>query len=330
MAVGCTRLFKGVRMNYFYFPQNATTPVFGPGVDRESFLQRKKLITDVFDKAVYLSVMDKIWRETSYVLQDHSHEGNQKLTVDSFWVGNKFVLDYVNSVYNLKEYLENYDHVNDYNSPIYAPINTAYSDTNSWFRFICEFRNCLIHHSGLIKDIDMKGKLWVSIDDFIDAEQEQLNHDISAKKSKRSTDERKRFISRLERISESSKASNGKGYQQAHIIAEKADIEIRNIMGSVYEILFNSKIQDSLKDLLSLMHHDESGYHATVFVEDEFSYEPCTDIESYLLYFAVNAGPDATITKKYADCLVNQGYSFLKTQNKTVQDFLENVRKRDY
>ena len=55
---------------------------------------------------------------------------------------------------------------------------------------------------------------------------------------------------------------NGKGYQQAHIIAEKADIEIRSIMGSVYEILFNSKIQDSLKDLLSLMHHDESGYRS--------------------------------------------------------------------
>ena len=34
-------------------------------------------------------------------------------------------------------------------------------------------------------------------------------------------------------------------------------------MGSVYEILFNSKIQDSLKDLLSLMHHDESGYMET-------------------------------------------------------------------
>ena len=323
-------------MNYFFFPKGAQTPTFGSGINKEEFMSKKEKATRILDKAVYLSVMNKVWRETSLVLQDSAHQENPKLTVDSFWVENKYLLDYVNAVYNLKEFLENYDHVNDYRSRIYSPVNKAYKDINGWFRFICEFRNCLIHHYGLVKDVDMKGKLWVCYEEFINAEQNQLNHDLSIGKTGIGIYERQDFISHLKTIS-GLQASNGNHYDPAYIIVEKADVEIGIIMREVYDVLFTTKVQRALNDLLSFVQRDETGYHNTVYVEEDFSYEPCVDIESYLLYFTVNAGPDSALTNHYVSHLQKAGYQYLiaqnketNTQEKTIDDFLENARKREY
>lgn len=64
---------------------------------------------------------------------------------DEFWKINKRLLNFVNAVYGYKEYVNSYE-------PSLKSITEKYYNMKKWYRFLCDFRNYIIHQSIIIKD----------------------------------------------------------------------------------------------------------------------------------------------------------------------------------
>ena len=62
-----------------------------------------------------------------------------------FWKINKFLLNYVNAVYSLKEYVNSY-------VPLLKKVTERYYQSEDWYRFICDYRNRIIHQTAIFKD----------------------------------------------------------------------------------------------------------------------------------------------------------------------------------
>lgn len=78
---------------------------------------------------------------------------------DEFWKINKQLLNFVNAIYGYKEYVNSYE-------PSLKPITEKYYDMKKWYRFICDFRNYIIHQSIIIKDYrPSDGDVFINIEE---------------------------------------------------------------------------------------------------------------------------------------------------------------------
>lgn len=78
---------------------------------------------------------------------------------DEFWKINKRLLNFVNAVYGYKEYVNSYE-------PSLKSITEKYYNMRKWYRFICDFRNYIIHQSIIIKDYrPFDGDVFINIEE---------------------------------------------------------------------------------------------------------------------------------------------------------------------
>ena len=79
-----------------------------------------------------------------------------------FWQINKYFLNYLNAVYSYKEFVNSYD-------PPLKEITDGYYYKRRWYRFICDYRNRVIHQSTIIKDRSNEtGDVFINIDEIIE------------------------------------------------------------------------------------------------------------------------------------------------------------------
>lgn len=92
-----------------------------------------------------------------------------------FWQINKYFLNYLNAVYSYKEFVNSYD-------PPLKEITDGYYYKRRWYRFICDYRNRVIHQSTIIKDRSNEtGDVFINIDEIIEI-QEAVIADITAER----------------------------------------------------------------------------------------------------------------------------------------------------
>ena len=78
-----------------------------------------------------------------------------------FWQINKYFLNYLNAVYSYKEFVNSYD-------PPLKEITDGYYYKRRWYRFICDYRNRVIHQSTIIKDRSNEtGDVFINIDEIM-------------------------------------------------------------------------------------------------------------------------------------------------------------------
>lgn len=80
---------------------------------------------------------------------------------DEFWKINKRLLNFVNAVYGYKEYVNSYE-------PSLKSITEKYYNMKKWYRFLCDFRNYIIHQSIIIKDYrPSDGDVFINIGEVV-------------------------------------------------------------------------------------------------------------------------------------------------------------------
>ena len=82
--------------------------------------------------------------------------------VNDFWKVNKALLNYVNAVYSYKEFVNSYD-------PPLREIKEKYYLHKKWYRFVCDYRNRVIHQSTIIKDYSPgSNEIYIDLDEVIE------------------------------------------------------------------------------------------------------------------------------------------------------------------
>lgn len=93
-----------------------------------------------------------------------------------FWQVNKALINYLNAVYSYKEYINSYD-------PPLKTITDGYYYNRKWYRFVCDYRNRVIHQSTIIKDRSTKsGDVFINLDEIISI-QSEIIQELEKKKA---------------------------------------------------------------------------------------------------------------------------------------------------
>lgn len=137
-------------------------------MDTKELADHIRDIQESADKLSYLTVLHRIWLENSSKAQEYKIKDPAY-----FWEANKRMIDYASSVFNMREYIGHYS-PDRKESDVYKSFDEAYTKPGSWLKFICEYRNCLTHHSCVVKDYEgNSGELIINLDEFVEYEQSE-------------------------------------------------------------------------------------------------------------------------------------------------------------
>lgn len=258
------------------------------------------------DRFIYLADMFRI-------IEDCSHDFlsvDTKLSIQ-FWKINKFLLNYVNAVYSLKEY------VNCYAPPL-KKVTEKYYQSEDWYRFICDYRNRIIHQSAIIKDVSPKsGDVFVNLDELIQIQ----SHVISETKDNHKPNA-ERFKSVLEGLIASSKVIEGQHFLSMKSIIGNANTEISMMKEEVLEYAYEKGVLPILSWLLSLVYWKDGSEQYVFIVNKETGdcFEPNYAMESFILYMLTSLGHESCVCKKIHKLLEEKGYNYFFERCKSTND----------
>lgn len=260
------------------------------------------------DRFMYLADMFKIIEDCSHDFL--SFETTQDI---QFWKINKHLLNYVNAVYSLKEYVNSY-------APPLTKVTEKYYQSEDWYRFICDYRNRIIHQSAIIKDVSPKsGDIFINLDELI-----QIQSKVVSESKDNHKANAERFKTVLEGLLTSSLAIEGQRYLSMKSIIQKADMEIKSMKDEVLKYAYNKGVAPILLWLLSLVHW-ENGVEQYVFIVDKDTrdcFEPNYALESFILYIIASLGVESDVCKDIRELLENNRYNhFFETGTSTAKVF---------
>ena len=130
----------------------------------DSIVQECDIRQNEMDRFLYLVDGFMIIRDCAQDIQAISQCSEKE-----FWHVNKLLLNYLNSVYCYHEF------VNAYNPSLKSIVEKYYKrqNGNRWYRFICEYRNRVVHRSSIIKDYS-KDDAYLDLDELIKQENENI------------------------------------------------------------------------------------------------------------------------------------------------------------
>ena len=182
----------------FYVDENDENAISTDNVFEDSIETDVERRVNFFDRFIYLACMYRIIVDCSKDFEVFRVEKKQE-----FWRVNKYLLNYVNSIYSFKEYIRN---CYGKDSSTYKIVD-RYFEKGEWFTFICNYRNRIIHQSTVIKDYDMKtGEVYICLEELIDAAKQQMNENNKV------NDSSKRFIRFVESQFVHAVENNGKHF----------------------------------------------------------------------------------------------------------------------
>lgn len=235
-------------------------------------------------------------------------------TTDEFWRINKVLLNYVNAVYSYKEFING-------SFPSLKIITEDYYENKKWYRFICDYRNRVIHQSTVIKDYNPgSNDIYVNLDEMIEV-QKSL---IFEKGIKRKSGEK--FIAVLSSMKDEADLIDGKNYISMKYIATKAEDEIIAMRDKVLMYAYKEEIKGILEWLISFM-PIVNGVHQYVYIVDkkrlpDAVYEPNFTLEDYVSHVIVSLGVDHIIFKEIVKLLKNNKYDYFYDGYCNFSDFI--------
>lgn len=265
-----------------------------------------------FEHCAYLCVLFHIWWDASKNLMNYRMQG-----LDTFWLGNKLLLNYFNSMYAIKEYLEeNYPELCEKKAGI---VDKAYYNAESWFFFACEYRNRLIHQANVIKDYSENHReLVLCLDEFVELQKKQLQRsNASSKKLKEA------FIIRLESMYQESNKYMGKHYIRLLYVIQSIDRELLELLNHVFFYVFKNNIQGILDGLLYSMCNENGEFCLTEYysANNDVVLLPNTELENLYVTTILNTSPDSGLSILLYNYLQEKGYTYLFSQRKTLKIF---------
>lgn len=240
-----------------------------------------------------------------YIIIESCAEDLKCITIedfDMFWKINKCLLNYVNAVYAYKEYVNNYD-------PPLSVITEYYYKPKKWYKFICDFRNYIIHQSIIIKDYrPLDGDIFINIEEVIDV---LADYSYPKNWQKRNAGDFKTWLEELKVDSVLIKNSH---YLSMKYIVDQVSEELFEMQKDVLQYAFEKGVKKALQWLISLM-PKENGIHQYTFVVNKENlpddvWEPNYALEDFVRRMIKYLDPDNQVLKKLFDMLHEEGYEY--------------------
>lgn len=244
-----------------YYHDKNLSALVGTGKDYTEELRADfEVKLERLDKFVYLIQLFEILKSNSedFLLCNVTKK-------DMFWKINKYLLGYVNAVYSYKEYVTYYS---SRKSEFYK-IQDKYYLSCGKYRFLCEYRNRIIHQSALIKDTDKNtGDPYIDLLELI-SYFESLIDDCSKNPKQISKNEKTReYIAHLETYKDKCLQFNGRPYLSAKKIVNEANTEISEMNERLCFNLWNSEIKDIFSWIHNMLVFEDNKYEHTYAVKD--------------------------------------------------------------
>lgn len=264
--------------------------------------------------------------------QDFLNIGEGGLT--EFWEINKYFLNYLNAVYSYKEFINSY-------SPSIKDISNRYYYKQRWYRFVCDYRNRVIHQSTIIKNRNPStGDIYI---DYMEIRsiQEKIIQSLKIKLINETEIEKKdnikkqltnatRILTNWDNlIGKDPIMIQGKPYKSMKEIIQNANAEIYDLHNDILSFVFENAVKTALKKLLSWSHKDNE-YHYTFIVNKALSvvYEPMYVIEDFYKVMLMSLGKNHCICQKIKNLLSDNHYIYSYYKQKcSLEEFIEKYNR---
>lgn len=267
-------------------------------------------ILDDFDQFIYLLDTYKILKDC---FKDFiTFKANSD---ENFWKINKLLFNYVNVVYIFKEFSNNYSHEEELRE-----IVNKYYNKNEWFKFICDYRNAVIHQFAIIKDIRENKEFYLNIDELANILKKSSNN---RKKDKNKI----AFANNLtSKYYDYSIFFNQNHYLNLTEIIKNANHEIYEMYEEIVEKAYEKYIEPDILKLIKYSYRNDDKYFYTFIINqnDEFDFfEPNFNLENFIWLIFSNKHINKKILKKIIILLKKNKYTCFLHYNFNINNFLQ-------
>lgn len=237
---------------------------------------------------------------------------------DEFWKINKLLLNFVNAVYGYKEYVNSYE-------PSLKSVTEKYYNMKKWYRFLCDFRNYIIHQSIIIKDYrPSDGDIFINIEEVAELLSE---YEYPKDWQRRNAEE---FIKWIEEFKEDSLEIKDDHFLSMKNVTSLVVTEMSHMRDEVLMYAYKTSIKPSLKWLLEKIPKVEGKYQYAFIVDKtnlpESVREPNCALEDFVRRMIKTLGEDSVICKEQFALLHNVGYLFFYDGNCGIEDFIATAK----
>ena len=278
-------------------------------LDDDFYSEFEQRLKDL-DRFIFLVDMHTIIESCAEDLMNISIED-----FDMFWKINKCLLNYVNAVYGYKEYVNSYD-------PPLSVITEKHYKQKSWYRFLCDFRNYIIHQSIIIKDYRP-----ADADVFINIEQvtELLGAYSYPKDKQRKNAEV--FSKWLDTLKADSVPIMDNHFLSMKYIVHQVSEELSDMKSEVLQYAFDKGVKPELQWLISLMQKVDGVYQYTFVVNKnnlpDDVWEPNFALEDFVRRMIKYLGADSQSCKELFSMLRGEGYEYFYDGYCGLNEFIE-------
>ncbi|MCI6767586.1 hypothetical protein [Porcincola intestinalis] len=237
---------------------------------------------------------------------------------DEFWRINKLLLNFVNAVYSYKEY------VNSYDPPLKA-ITEKYYNMKKWYRFICDFRNYIVHQSIIIKDYRPFDKdIFINIDEVIEL--------LGAYKYPKDWQKRnaQEFQSWLDALKGDAVEIKEDHYLSMKNITALVSKEMGDMKDEVLLYAYNKGVKPALEWMLDYCPIINGRYQYAFIIDKKIGpdsvREPNYAFEDFVRRMVKTLGTDSTILSELITFLQNKNYNYFYDGYCTLEDFIESAK----
>lgn len=242
---------------------------------------------NVLDNYIYLIDMFRIIESCANDLL------NVEISNKEYWKVNKALLNYVNAVYSFKEFTNNFN-------PSIKAITENFYNNCKWYRFVCDFRNSVIHDSVISTDYGINDA-YIIIDKLIDIQKHRTVKSYQE-------NNRNRQIQYLENMKADAKYWDGKYFYGIKKICRYVSSEIKEMKEEVLLYSYNKSVTKKLKWLFNLLYKIDGKIKYVFIVNKEKGpnciYEPNYTLENFIIKIRDTLGETSEIyilLKKFFD-----------------------------
>lgn len=297
-------------------PDNIIVLETGQNTFEDSILKEYKEKLKTLDRYMYLVDTYNIIIDCSSDLQAIIPKSQ-----DAFWKVNKCLLNYVNAIYCYHEF------VNSYDPPLKTITDKYYKEENGkfWYRFVCDYRNRIIHQSVILRDFDPgNGDVFIDLDELID-EQKMIISDIN--KREKEISNAKRFLRKITTLANTPhRVRDEHRFWSMKLVAKFTDHEIAEMSNEILLHAFRNAIKPIVEWLLSLM-HSEGGIPKYTFIVNKDTMgselEPNYSLELYFKKIVRSLGENNEVCREMHELLISRGYTHFYDGNCDIDKFID-------
>lgn len=282
-----------------------------PNFEQEFDLRADQLDTFVFLVDMF-KIVDSCAKDLEIVTIDESKD---------FWKINKTLFNFINAVYGFKEYVNNF-------VPTLREITEKYyarKEKHEMYRFVCDFRDYIIHQSVIIKDyLPSKEEILFDIKEVKDLITEYTYPQEKYK------DKAMWFGKRIDALTLYTVVIKGKKYLSMKHVVESCMNEIMEMESEIVGYLLENELKSIIQWFIGYIPKINNRYMYAFFVDKENGPESVREpnflLEDFVRKMIKSFGEKSDFCCGLIDFLDEVGYTFFYDGQCDINEFIINAK----